>query len=926
MNPVLVESPFVVSLRKSGLVPEKELVRFLGESAGVEDLVQRLLRQGWLTEFQVQRLKEGKHKGFMIAGRYRILKPIGSGGMGQVFLAEHTHFRKRVALKILPPRFGEDKVALARFLREARAVAALNHPNIVQANDVGESEGVHFLAMEWVDGASLADLVANSGPLPLGEACEYARQAALGLAHAHAVGLVHRDIKPQNILLNREGVIKILDLGLAKFAQDQNDQLTREHNSRDILGTADYMAPEQATAGSEVTPAVDLYALGCTIYFMLVGQAPFAGKSTPQKLIAHVMQPLPRIPNVPTEFQTLLDRLTAKNPLQRHRSADELAQELAYWATPAQPQSFVLRISASPVPTAALSGPLVSVPSPSQMIPQTEVIADPFAAITEEDQPITVSTSTSSSSKSKRSSRGMRWLLLIAGVILTGVGGTLWYVLANDDPSSVTELSQSASTATVEVSKPKLEPKSDWNRLSHEEFLQAVATLPSQQKTQAVMDRLLHLNPGWELRYEEDYDHQNRLVRLKLNGTKLRYIQPLAALSDLRILEFEVYPVWMVNEELTDISPLKRLQLTELSLNRFARLSDVSPLLGMPLIRLELARTAVSDLAFLRTIPTLRKLSLHGLTLKDLKILSDLPLESLLLQGTRGCDFTPVGKITSLQHLDLSYTNVSDLSFLKHLSLLSLYLAKTNVQSLEPLRGMPLEHLIIEDALIANHGELLRSLPQLRRINWQPKQLRLQFTVPEPTEGVLFRDRFSNGQMTGWTNTDEDWRVVSEFDGKLNVCLAFPKPRHRAIVGEKYWDDYEIACWLNIRAVETKPAILARYTVESDFIGTYVLSFDPRGRRGSNLAWSIVIERNGKVNEWQNLVDGEIPMPKSNWIRVRFRVRGATLSAAISEDGEHYQYLGSVQNHELKSGAAGLTHYRKEKAAFADFAIYSLSK
>ena len=192
-----------------------------------------------------------------------------------------------------------------RFEREARAVAALDHPNIVKVHDVDKEDkngkALHYLVMEYAEGTTLQDIVRKKGPMDVLRAAHYVCQAALGLQHAHEAGLVHRDVKPGNILLDRSGTIKILDLGLARFFHDQGDNLTREHDANAILGTADYLAPEQAIDSHLVDNRADVYSLGMTFYYLLAGTAPFAHGTLNQKLIWHQLrQPRPSPPAAPT--------------------------------------------------------------------------------------------------------------------------------------------------------------------------------------------------------------------------------------------------------------------------------------------------------------------------------------------------------------------------------------------------------------------------------------------------------------------------------------------------------------------------------------------------------------------------------------------------------------------------------------------------
>src|SRR5437588_1958148 len=291
---------FLDLVRKSGVVEEKRLEAYLdkvraggalpkqvGKAAGL------LVRDGVLTHFQAEQFLQGKWRRFTI-GKYKVLELIASGGMGKVYLCEHKFMRRRAAVKILPTSRSNDPSALERFYREARAVAALDHPNIVRAYDIDQDENLHFLVMEYVDGSSLQDIVKKSGPLDPARSAHYISQAAFGLQHAHEVaGLVHRDIKPGNLIVDRGGTVKILDMGLARFFNDQDDLLTLKHDEN-VLGTADYLAPEQALDSHNVDIRADVYSLGATFYYCLTGKTPFTEGTVAQKLIWHqTRQPKP---------------------------------------------------------------------------------------------------------------------------------------------------------------------------------------------------------------------------------------------------------------------------------------------------------------------------------------------------------------------------------------------------------------------------------------------------------------------------------------------------------------------------------------------------------------------------------------------------------------------------------------------------------
>ena len=235
--------------------------------------------------------------------------------MSHVYLAEHTLMQRRVAIKVLPKNRVEDSSYLGRFHREARAAAALDHRNIVRAYDIDNDGDVHFLVMEYVEGSDLQSVVKEQGPLDYARAADYIRQAAKGLHHAHQAGLIHRDVKPANLLVDPHNVVKLLDLGLARFTEDQLASLTVAYDEN-VLGTADYLAPEQAINSHGVDGRADIYSLGCSFYYLLTGQPPFPEGTLPQRLAMHQKSPPPDIrlkrPDAPQDLIDICLRMMAK--------------------------------------------------------------------------------------------------------------------------------------------------------------------------------------------------------------------------------------------------------------------------------------------------------------------------------------------------------------------------------------------------------------------------------------------------------------------------------------------------------------------------------------------------------------------------------------------------------------------------------------
>eukprot|EP00913_Durusdinium_trenchii_P023300 g21878.t1 len=346
----LTPESFANVVKKSGLIEPETLKRLLQEfrQEGVQvddsqEIARALIDRGLLTAWQAEKLLKGKHRGFFL-GKYRLLSLLGKGGMSSVYLADHVLMRRRCAIKVLPQKRVNDTSYLGRFHREAQAVASLDHPNIVRAYDVDvdrnieKNAEIHFLVMEYVDGKSLQDLIeqlANPNEFDFVQAAELTRQAAEGLAHAHKAGMVHRDIKPGNLLVDENGTVRILDLGLARFfAEGEDESLTVAHDEK-VLGTADYLAPEQALDSHNVDARADIYSLGCTCYFLLTGHAPFTEGTLAQRLMAHQTKLPPSIlqdrPDAPRELVDIVNKMMEKNADNRIQSAQEVAEALSAW-------------------------------------------------------------------------------------------------------------------------------------------------------------------------------------------------------------------------------------------------------------------------------------------------------------------------------------------------------------------------------------------------------------------------------------------------------------------------------------------------------------------------------------------------------------------------------------------------------------------
>jgi serine/threonine protein kinase len=374
---------FLKLIRKSGVLADAQFeevrARVLSGDLpyDAEELARRLVRDEVLTEYQAARLLRNKPHG-MALSKYVILDKIGAGSMGRVYKARHLLMGRVVALKIIAPELSANPRIVARFQREMKMVGRLDHPNVVRAFDADQVGGSLFIVMEYVPGQSLGQQFRSKGPLPALEVLRHAAQAVRGLGHAHAQGVVHRDVKPSNVLIGEDGRVRMLDLGLGVLLESDNAAFATADGI--AVGTIDYMSPEQA-CGRDVDGRSDLYSLGCTLYHVISGQRIFPGDSDVERLglrINGTPRPLSDlVPDLPRGVQAVMDRLLANKPKDRYQTAEEAAEAIEAVLDRRdrpRPQSVAVNAAPNARPAAA---PVSPAPAPRVVEKRVEVLVEP---------------------------------------------------------------------------------------------------------------------------------------------------------------------------------------------------------------------------------------------------------------------------------------------------------------------------------------------------------------------------------------------------------------------------------------------------------------------------------------------------------------------------------------------------------------------
>jgi serine/threonine-protein kinase len=666
------------------------------------ELARALVQRGWLTGFQVNRIFQGRAAELLV-GSYLLLERLGQGGMGQVFKARRRPLDRLVALKLLrTDRLATDEI-LTRFRREMEVAARLEHPNIVRALDAGEIDGTLYFAMEYLEGADLAHLVGSKGPLPVEEASDYVRQAALALQHAHERGLVHRDIKPANLFLtSRDRVVKLLDLGLARADSTVEGGTLTQTGS--VVGTPDYISPEQARNSHDVDIRADLYSLGCTLYFLLTGQPPFPGGTLTEKLLKHQLDPAPRVRQLRPEVSPALDavvyRLMAKRPPDR-------------FATPAELVSTLDDAAQGISPVADLSTPL-AIPASAPPEATAVLTFDPSAP-----------TATVPPTRRRPPDRTRWYIAAGAAVLLLLAAGGAWLALNGSRQGPPPETRSGPPPDKPEEKKPPEPPEAE-----RPEVKQAMAAL---QKW------------GAKIGLHEDLPHQPMKV-IDLQGRNLAQAD-LGQLAAFRHLEQVLLAQTGVSDEaMRPIARLPRLTHVDLAGTRITD-SGLAQLRELPeLLHLNVALTRIDGTGLAQPgWPRLRELRVDLTSVGDNAIARWPFLPQLRVLGlTRA----PVGDkalahlraATEMTNLDLTETRVTNAGLkhlrpLTHLNFLSLrgtQITGAGLPELAPLEEIEL--LDLAGIFLQNELQGLPRLPHLR-------ELCLHLTAVTDSDLIHLKDR-----------------------------------------------------------------------------------------------------------------------------------------------------------------------------------------
>jgi serine/threonine protein kinase len=718
---------FLGQLANLELLPLSLIEELQGQqSKSVGSVAQDLVRDRRLTRFQAELLLRGEGDRLRV-GKYLLEEPIGEGGMGKVYRGRNPRLKQKVAIKELSAHLVRDQQAVRRFLREIRLSAQASHPNLVRALDAEEQGGRLYLVMEYVPGQDLARFVKKNGQLSVPLAVDYLCQSAEGLQAAHELGIVHRDIKPGNLMRTTSGQIKILDLGMASCraeieAPKETDKTTTQLTGTAMfMGTLDYMAPEQAEDVRSAGIPSDLYSLGCTLYFLLTGRAPYSDRSTIQKAIAHASAPIPPLeddrPDIPDALVMVYQRLMAKQPRDRYRSCAELLQELRRIKT--------LFLEALECPPPGESASVVGGQSSSLSAHTGD--GWPLLDVHEHWSPRRPSRLTVVGNTARQLPKTVWVSLPILAVVLSG-----WWLFHRPSPPVDTGRSpnsvgaKSTAVATRQPPDEAADPDRDlWcTTPAYRRWISAIEGLPISDQVTALSQKLLTFNPQFDGHIEVVYDGSHSPTSVAMSSRHLQDISPLRALGDLPGFLFLKYLRLSKGNtkgagRMTDLRPLRGLPLESLDLSGNP-VTDLGPLQGMHLLELNLDEmTKLTSLDPIREMP-LKKLSLERTesTFDDLNVLQDMTsLEILSLNGNRVIRSLHNLSKLRLRTLGLRQTCLERLDGLNTANLRELFLNQSGITNLDPLRqANNLQVLDCGEAWQLTDISPLANLPNLREV------------------------------------------------------------------------------------------------------------------------------------------------------------------------------------------------------------------